>query len=48
MALEPLAQQVAQVSTLAATGVEHSRPPVEAAPKQLVEEIDVDVAERVS
>ena len=41
----PLLQQIDQISSVAAAGIEHARPRVEASAQQLIEEIDVDVAE---
>jgi hypothetical protein len=45
VAVEPALQQIDQISSVAAAGVEDTRPRVEASAQQLIEEIDVDVAE---
>lgn len=43
--IEPLAQQVDEVASATAAGVEHPPARGDAAAQQLVEEVDVDVAE---
>ena len=44
--VKPRAEQVDQVAAVAAAGIEHARPAIEAAAQQLIEQIDVDLAER--
>ncbi len=38
-------QQVDQIAAIAAPGIEHALPPIEAAAQDLIEEVDVDIAE---
>ena len=45
VAVEPALQQIDQISSVAAASIEDTRPRVEASAQQLIEEIDVDVAE---
>ena len=45
VALEPMLQEVDQIPAVAAAGVEHARARIEPAAQQLIEDVDVDVAE---
>ena len=45
-AAEAAAEQVHEVAAVAAAGIEHARPAIETAAQQLIEQVDVDLAER--
>ena len=47
-AAEAVPHQVDQIAAFPASGVEHPPPPIETAAQQLIEQVDVDVAELVA
>ncbi len=48
VALDAALQQIDQVTAITTAGIEHALPRIEAATQDLVEQVDVDVAELVA